>query len=634
MRITYWRNIALTAAIMLILSISIAQAQAQDSGWEMRFNHTLGISFQLPQGYDLIPSNVFTYTNGISTIEFNARPSNRIHRRTLDEACERLANDTPGYDYEIINGGKQRICLYTSRINSTEYTSIIADDSRFSAGGGRYDYLLISGPPDELLPLTESIAFEDEVSATLYLDEALRMVRANFVYGSEVNWDVLYQNAMASINQFSSLNDAHDALEEAFVTLNNISAHDAMIFSPDDFVSSRGYGFESEQLAADDFITVTLVYPDSPADDAGLIVGDRIYTVNGEQAISVSEPKGDETIRLEVERPGQSGLWSVRIRPDFYSTSLSVVGRRLPEQIGYIETYTAGVNGADFTYSDDAQQLIRRIDQQGTCGWIVDVRRNPGGQALAMSLALAPLRGDGRWFGLKDIVGDISWYTYEFDSFPEITDRFRIEDPYLVKTEDPPIAVLVSPYTASMGEMTAYIFRSRKDATTRVFGETTSGYLSDGLKLIPLFDGSIMDVVSDVGITPDGDPLPPFIEPDVVIPTDYSVYGTDDDPVIQAAAKWLAEQPECAAQQQSQTQTQPSGSQSTGEFRFVATSGGIVNIRSGPSTNDTILIKLANGTPLEVIERSADGEWLYVRFEGGEGWISAALTRTGTLQKQ
>ncbi|MCA0458094.1 MAG: SH3 domain-containing protein [Chloroflexi bacterium] len=634
MQMKHWRNILFTLGSLLTLSVSMAQANAQDSNWETRFNHTLGISFQLPQGYELVPSGVYTYTNGDSYIQFDARPSRRIHNRSLDDACERMADDIPGYDYEIVNGGKMGICLYTSRANRTEYTSLIADDSRYAAGGGRYDYLLISAPHDDLLPLTESIVFEDDVSAPLYLGEALRMVRANFVYGSEVDWDTLIEDALDSVDQFSSLDDAREALSDVFVKLNDISAHNAEVISPEELISSRGYGFEAEQLATDDYLTVTMVYPDSPAGDAGLMVGDLIYTINDRQADRIPESDGRETIRLDVERPGETGRFSLRLTSGFYSTSLPVIGWHLDPQIGYIETYTAGVSGADFDYSYDAQQLIREIDQQGTCGWIVDVRRNPGGQALVMSLALAPLRGDGRWFGLKDIAGDVSWYTYEFDSFPEVTDFYRVDDPYLVETEDPPIAVLVSPYTASMGEMTAYIFRSRKDGATRIFGETTSGYLSDGLRIIPLFDGSIMDVVSDVGITPEGDPLPPFIEPDVVIPTDYSVYGTDDDPVIQAATAWLAEQPECAGQTTTTTTNNTTTPDGTTEMRFVATSGGVVNIRSGPSTNDTILIKLANGTPLEVIDRSDDGEWLYVRFEGGEGWISAALTRPALLQKQ
>ncbi len=630
-----WRSRFVVIVIVATLAVGLAQTQAADVEWETRFNHTLGISFQLPKGYDLAPSSTLTYTNGPSSVTFHAQPSRRIHRVELDSACNDLADKIPGYSYEIVNGGKQSICLYTNKRNHGTYTTIIAQQRRTTANGRRYDYLLVSAPPDDLLPLTESITFEDSVSAVPYLDEALRTVRANFVYINEVNWDSLYRKAMESVDQFSSLDDARQALKEVFDQLNTISAHDARIFSPDDMYSHGGYGFEQQQLAGDNFRTVTLVYPDSPASSMGLAVGDHIKTINGINAVDAPEPDGITSIRLEVTRPGEAQTLKFRLMPDYYSMSLSVIGRQLPDQISYIETYSAGVNSDDLRYPDDAQQLIRKLDQQGTCGWIVDVRRNPGGQALIMSLALAPLRGDGRWFGLKDIAGVVKWYAYDSGSFPDIADNFKVNRPYSVQESDPPVAILTSPYTASMGEMTAYIFQSRKAAQTRIFGEATGGYLSDGLNIIRLFDGSIMDVVSDVGITPDGDPLPKNIQPDVVVPTDYTVYGTDNDPVIQAAEDWLHTQPQCQGQlaQEAPTQNQPNF-QTSHEVRLVATSGGVVNIRSGPGTDHSIVIKLGNGTRLEVIDRSADGTWLKVRFEGGEGWIAASLTRANVMQKQ
>ncbi len=625
-----WRSSFIVMVILMTVAVGLTQTQAADIQWETRFNHSLGISFQLPKGYELEPSSALSYTNGESTIVFHAFPNRRIHRVELDTACDSLSSDSPGYNYEIVNGGKQSICLYTNRRNHQNYTSIIADHQRTTSSGRRYDYVLVIAPSDNLLAVTESITFEDSVSAVAYLDEALRTIRVNFVYPDSVNWDSLYQTAMSSVDEFSSLDDARQALKNVFTILNQVSAHRAQIFSPDDLNTRGGYGFEKEQLAGDNFQTVTLVYPDSPAEGQGLAVGDHIETINGVNAVDAPEPDGNKTIRLEVTRPGESGTLNFRLVPDYYSTSLPVDGRRLSDQISYIETYSAGVSEDDLTYPNDAQQLIRKLDKANTCGWIVDVRRNPGGQALIMSLALAPLRGNGRWFGLKNITGSIQWYDYQNNGFPAVTDTFIVNRPYEVQEAAPPVAVLTSPYTASMGEMTAYIFKSRTNAETRIFGEATGGYLSDGLNIIRLFDGSVMDVVSALGIAPDGKPLPKNIQPDEVVQTDYSVYGTDADPVIQAADTWLLTQPQCQSQisVQPSTQNQP-GVQSGTEIRLVATSAGIVNIRSGPGTNFGIVIKLANGTRLEVIDRSADGTWLKVRFEGGEGWISTSLTRTG-----
>lgn len=50
-----------------------------------------------------------------------------------------------------------------------------------------------------------------------------------------------------------------------------------------------------------------------------------------------------------------------------------------------------------------------------------------------------------------------------------------------------------------------------------------------------------------------------------------------------------------------------------------------VNMRSGPGTNSTILFKLAQGYPLQVLERR--GNWLRVQdFEGDRGWIGRSVT--------
>ncbi len=48
----------------------------------------------------------------------------------------------------------------------------------------------------------------------------------------------------------------------------------------------------------------------------------------------------------------------------------------------------------------------------------------------------------------------------------------------------------------------------------------------------------------------------------------------------------------------------------------------LTNLRSGPGIGYEIIAEVAGGTPLEVLGKSADGEWLRVRVpEGLEGWM-------------
>lgn len=50
-----------------------------------------------------------------------------------------------------------------------------------------------------------------------------------------------------------------------------------------------------------------------------------------------------------------------------------------------------------------------------------------------------------------------------------------------------------------------------------------------------------------------------------------------------------------------------------------------VNMRAGPGTNTEVLWKLAQGYPLQVLERQ--GNWLRVQdFEGDQGWIARSVT--------
>lgn len=48
----------------------------------------------------------------------------------------------------------------------------------------------------------------------------------------------------------------------------------------------------------------------------------------------------------------------------------------------------------------------------------------------------------------------------------------------------------------------------------------------------------------------------------------------------------------------------------------------LTNLRSGPSVGYEIITEVESGTPLEVLGKSADGEWIQVRLPGAqEGWM-------------
>jgi uncharacterized protein YgiM (DUF1202 family) len=53
---------------------------------------------------------------------------------------------------------------------------------------------------------------------------------------------------------------------------------------------------------------------------------------------------------------------------------------------------------------------------------------------------------------------------------------------------------------------------------------------------------------------------------------------------------------------------------------------GALNVRSGPSVNFSVLVKVYNGTSMAAIGRNSANTWLKVRLSSGqEGWVSASL---------
>ncbi len=58
---------------------------------------------------------------------------------------------------------------------------------------------------------------------------------------------------------------------------------------------------------------------------------------------------------------------------------------------------------------------------------------------------------------------------------------------------------------------------------------------------------------------------------------------------------------------------------------FATSMNFLVNVRSGPGTEYTILGKVRQGDALDVTGRLADGSWLRVNFNGQEGWVLASL---------
>ncbi|OYC98691.1 hypothetical protein CI089_05400 [Microbacterium sp. Yaish 1] len=124
----------------------------------------------------------------------------------------------------------------------------------------------------------------------------------------------------------------------------------------------------------------------------------------------------------------------------------------------------------------------------GTCGWIVDLRGNTGGNMFPMLSGVTALLPDGPALSFRDRHGGDSAVTVRSNGvalggsvFVDVGDRR--------KATGVPIAVLQDEWTASSGEAVLASFRGLDGV--RTFGAPSAGYTSANVSAV-LYDGATL----------------------------------------------------------------------------------------------------------------------------------------------
>jgi C-terminal processing protease CtpA/Prc len=204
-----------------------------------------------------------------------------------------------------------------------------------------------------------------------------------------------------------------------------------------------------------------------------------------------------------------------------------------PHDIGYIDmpAYFGVEAKAQEAAVAKTVEAVSQIAPRARCGWIVDLRRDGGGNMYPMLESLRPLLGTQPLGSFRDAYGARS----EFSAVGATATSLLV-GPDL---QSVPVAVLTGPQTASSGEVVAVAFRGRPN--TRSFGAATAG-LSTANAMFPLPDGSTLVLTTGVDLDRDGHAYGGKIEPDVTIA--QSTQGSQDA-TFTAATDWLTHSPAC-----------------------------------------------------------------------------------------
>ena len=202
-----------------------------------------------------------------------------------------------------------------------------------------------------------------------------------------------------------------------------------------------------------------------------------------------------------------------------------------------------GFGQAANQYIQFAQDAIRRVDQTGTCGWIVDLRNNTGGNMWPMLAGVGPVLGEGvaGWFVDPDGVEQAWGYSNGQAQLAGST-IISAERAYHLKHPLPLVAVLTNRYTASSGEAITVAFRGRP--STRSFGQPTAGVPTANQEYT-LSDGAALWITVALDADRTGQTYDSSISPDQAVPSLPRLQLRADDQVAQAALTWLHTQGSC-----------------------------------------------------------------------------------------
>jgi carboxyl-terminal processing protease len=216
----------------------------------------------------------------------------------------------------------------------------------------------------------------------------------------------------------------------------------------------------------------------------------------------------------------------------------------------YALLHVPSFSGSNTTLlADTLQALIKALDTSNPCAWIVDLRRNRGGNMWPMLAGVGPILGndlhvgafinadsvESRWYYENGSAGIIN--TAGTRSLIVSTSRV----PYVTKLAGQPVAVLTDSLTASSGEAMVIAFRGL--ARARSFGGATAGVPTANAGFF-MPDGAMVFLTVAIDADRNGTWYDTRIAADepIFLPT----FPTTADTVVAAAKAWLAGRPGCS----------------------------------------------------------------------------------------
>ncbi|HKP51741.1 MAG TPA: S41 family peptidase [Chloroflexia bacterium] len=363
-------------------------------------------------------------------------------------------------------------------------------------------------------------------------EEVWGTVNDHYLYADfrGVDWNKTHDEYEERINKVGSAAEFYTVMSEMVGLLNDdhsryLSPEEAK--DEDDLnrgdASYAGIGILSKYESSS--ALVLLVFPDSPAEEAGLQRRDRILAIDGKKigndgdVSPIRGPAGTD-VRLTVKSPGEEQR-EVTITRRAVTGKITASSSRLEVDgsIGYLLVPSL--------WADDmTEQVEERLGEllQGPSlkGLVMDLRANEGGWRPVLTGILGQL-----------VAGDVGHFYSQESDYPMEIDRGNLYD----KLKNVPMVVLVDGNSQSYAEVLPAALQVSGRA--KVVGTKTAGN-TETIYSYNFSDGSRLWVAQEGFKLPDGTNLEGRgVIPDVTIEVDWTQYTLKTDPHVLKAVELL-----------------------------------------------------------------------------------------------
>lgn len=376
----------------------------------------------------------------------------------------------------------------------------------WSQGGEAY----IPTSEANYLPIEEQQAIAKDLNFEMFW-QVWNIVKTQYVDNEDITDEDLFYGALEGI--VGALDDPY-----------SIFLDPQYYKTFDEDLSGSFQGIGAEIGIRDGVLTVVSPLANSPAEQAGLKSGDRIFKVDGEEAFDWSTDHAIQVIRgekgtpvvLTVARDGEDDFIDITIIRDVIEMpSVELEYKNIADKkIAYLALYSFNQD----TYEQFVEKMFELTADTDVDGLILDLRDDPGGY-LDIAIEIASEWVEDGGVVVSEKMGDGSgndYYSYAYGGLTNV-----------------PTVILINEGSASASEIVAGALQDHGKAV--LLGDTSFGKGSIQT-LHELADGSSVKITIGKWYTPNGKNInKEGIDPDLFIDFSYEDWEAGNDPQLDKA---------------------------------------------------------------------------------------------------